>query len=162
MIRRLLPRPAQSFILLVIWLVANMTTSFGQILLGSILAVMLPVITARFWPDAPKLRSVPKLIRYTLVFLYDVLVANLQVALWIVGPVSRLQPRWLFVPLELEHPFTITVLASTISLTPGTISAHISADRRLLIVHCLHSTDDADAVKQMKDRYERPLMEIFG
>lgn len=162
MIKRLLPRPAQSVTLLVVWLLANMSVEPGQILLGGFLAMVLPPLTLRFWPDAPAIRSFRKLLKYTLVFLYDVLIANIQVAFWIVGPVSRLRPRWIFIPLELDHPFSITLLAATVSLTPGTVSSHLSADRRVLVVHCLHTPDDADTVQQIKERYERPLKEIFG
>ncbi len=162
MTRSILPRPFLSLSLLVIWLLVNMSLSLGQVLLGTVLALALPPLTLRFWPDAPAIRSLPKLVRYTLVFLYDVLIANVQVAIWILGPVSRLRPRWVFVPLELEHPLSITLLAATVSLTPGTVSSHISADRRLLIVHCLHTLDDAETVQQIKERYERPLKEIFG
>jgi multicomponent K+:H+ antiporter subunit E len=53
------------------------------------------------------------------------------------------------------------VLACTITMTPGTVSADVSADQRALLVHCLE-TDDPDAVvAQIKSRYERRLKEIF-
>ncbi|MBL4808038.1 MAG: Na+/H+ antiporter subunit E, partial [Rhodobacteraceae bacterium] len=65
------------------------------------------------------------------------------------------------VPLELTSPEAITVLASTITMTPGTVTAMISADARSLLVHCLH-TDDPDAVRdEIKTRYERRLLKAF-
>jgi multicomponent K+:H+ antiporter subunit E len=66
------------------------------------------------------------------------------------------------VPLELQQPFAITLLASIISLTPGTVSANLSGDRRSLLVHDLDVEDaDETAVQRIKQRYEKPLMEIF-
>ena len=55
----------------------------------------------------------------------------------------------------------ITALASTITLTPGTVSADLSSGGHTLLVHCLH-TEDPDGVREeIKSRYERRLMEIF-
>lgn len=161
LLKRILPSPRLSFHMLLIWLVVQMSVSLGNILLGGILAILIPMWTKRFWPDAPRVRNFPLFLRYTAVFLYDVLIANLHVAYQIVMPQSRLKPRFIFIPLDIEHPFTITVLASTISLTPGTVSSHISADHKMLIVHALHCEDEAAMVQEIKDRYERPLMEIF-
>ena len=65
------------------------------------------------------------------------------------------------VPLDLRSPEAITVLAGTITMTPGTVSATLAADGGSLLVHAL-DTDDPDAVRdEIKTRYERRLMEIF-
>jgi len=53
------------------------------------------------------------------------------------------------------------VLAGTITLTPGTVSADLSDGGHSLLVHTLH-TDDPDGVRdEIKQRYERRLKEIF-
>ena len=73
----------------------------------------------------------------------------------------RLRPGFVELPLDLTDEFAITLLASTISLTPGTVSADVSEDRRTLLIHAL-DVDDQDAmIRQIKQRYERPLKEIF-
>jgi len=160
--KKILPRPWLTFSLIVIWMLVQMAFDLGNLIMGIILGLFVPLVTLRFWPNAPKIKSLPKLAKYMAVFLYDVVIANLQVAVWILGPKEKLRPRWLYVPLDVKHPFTITMLASTISLTPGTVSSQISADRKLLIVHCLHTDDDDESVRTMKERYEKPLKEIFG
>jgi multicomponent K+:H+ antiporter subunit E len=65
------------------------------------------------------------------------------------------------VPLELTTAEAITVLAGTITLTPGTVSADLSADGRALLVHCLEAPDPEGVVATIKERYERRLLEIF-
>jgi len=158
---RIMPRPRLSFYMFVIWLTVQMSISPGNLILAGILAIIIPIWTTRFWPNAPRSRNLPLFIRYVVVFLYDVLIANLQVAYQIVMPQERLKPAFIFIPLEIEHPFTITVFASTISLTPGTVSSHVSDDRKMLIVHALHCEDEEALVREIKERYERPLKEIF-
>ena len=93
---------------------------------------------------------------------WDVVVANLQVTrLILFCPVEGLATRWVVVPLELRSPEAITMLAGTITMTPGTVSCDLSADGCSLLVHCLDAPDAEDAVRQMKDRYEARLKEIF-
>ena len=64
-------------------------------------------------------------------------------------------------PLELRQPEAITILAGTITLTPGTVSADLSDEGHSLLVHVLH-TDDPDAVRDdIMNRYQNRLKEIF-
>jgi multicomponent K+:H+ antiporter subunit E len=94
--------------------------------------------------------------------LWDIMVANVQVA-WIVltRPNSKLRPAWIIIPLDLRQPEAITVLAGTITLTPGTVSADVSNTGHYLLVHALDAPDP-DAVRDdIKQRYEARLKEIF-
>ena len=56
----------------------------------------------------------------------------------------------------------ITMLAGTITLTPGTVSADLSDQGSCLLVHVLH-TDDPDSIREdIINRYESRLLEIFA
>jgi multicomponent K+:H+ antiporter subunit E len=55
----------------------------------------------------------------------------------------------------------ITALASLITVTPGTISAELSEDRRHILIHVLNLRDPQAIIDEIKERYERPLREIF-
>ena len=162
MLRRLIPHPILSLTLLLVWLGLVNTVTLGQILLGSALGLIIPLITEPYWPDRPKIRGPLKIAEYGLVVLWDIIVANVQVAMIILfKPEKTITSRWIPVPLELKSPEAITVLAGTITMTPGTVSTMLSADGSAILVHCLH-TDDPDGVRdEIKARYERRLMEIF-
>jgi len=125
--------------------------------------LILPKFTEPFWPDRPRVRIGRALLGYLFVVLFDIVVANFQVAWLILFRRSRdLRSRWLVVPIELTTPEAITVLAGTISLTPGTISSDVSADGRYLLVHALDVADEAAEIARIKTRYEAPLMRIFA
>lgn len=160
--RRFVRHPLLSAFLLGVWLLANNSVSPGQVLLGLVLALAIPAITHTFWPDAPVVKRYAPIPRLLAVVLWDILVANLRVAMLVLGPTGRLKPRFLTVPLTVEHPFSITTLAGIITLTPGTVSAVVSGDRRTLLVHALSEEDAEGAAATIKERYERPILEIFG
>lgn len=157
------PRPLLTLVLTLAWALLEGTLSPGMLVFGLILGVLIPWITAPWWPDAPR-RFRPGLMAiYIVVVLWDIIVANLQVA-WIVlsKPNAKLRPAWVIVPLDLHQPEAITLLAGTVTLTPGTVSADLSDSGRSLLVHALH-TDDPDAIRDdIKHRYERRLKEIFA
>lgn len=158
---RWLPQPMFSLFLWLVWLLLANSLQAGHIVLGAFLALILPLFTARFWPDQPCMGRPRTLARYLAVFLWDIVIANLAVARLILGPVRRLRPAFITLPLDLKNDFAITVLAHSISLTPGTVSSKVSEDRRSLIVHVLDLDDEAQLVQRIKQRYEAPLKEIF-
>ena len=158
--KRLLPYPSLTLVLWLTWLLLK-GFSVGHALLGLILAVVLPLGTRPFWPQVPLVRDRMGLLRFVLRVAKDILLANLAVALKVLGPVKDLQPGFVEVPLDLRDSFAITVLTSTVSLTPGTVSADVSEDRTRLLVHALHVEDPQALVAEIKQRYEGPIKEIF-
>lgn len=161
-VRWLLPHPLLTLLLAVVWVLLQNQITSGMVVFGLILGIIIPRSTAIWWPDSPRKFRMGKMIVYSMIVMWDIVIANIQVA-WIVltVPNAKLKPAWITVPLELVEPEAITLLAGTITLTPGTVSADLSDEGHSLLVHILH-TDDPDAVlDEIKTRYERRLKEIF-
>ncbi|MDI5920144.1 Na+/H+ antiporter subunit E [Halomonas sp. LR5S13] len=156
-----LPRPLFSLFLALLWLLMVNEVSVAHALLGLALGVAIPFVTHGFWPEEAKIRRPLPLVRYLLVLLVDILRSNLVVALRILRPARHLRPGFFTYPLALEDDFAITILASTISLTPGTVSIHYDAEANTLLVHALHLEDEAETIADIRERYEQPLEEIF-
>jgi multicomponent K+:H+ antiporter subunit E len=161
MIGRLLPHPILSASLMLLWLLLVNTLSAGHLLLGALLGWAVPLYTARFWPEQVRVHRPLVLARFTLIVLYDIIVANVTVARLILGPAERMQPAFVTLPLRLQSEVGISLLASTISLTPGTVSAFLSPDRRSLIIHSLHTTEPDELIETIRRRYEQPLREAL-
>ncbi len=158
----LFPHPLLTLLIAVVWIILQNQFSWGMAVFGLILGIIITRITAVWWPERPGGIAVGKFLSYAMIVLWDIIVANIQVA-WIVltKPNSKLKPAWIVVPLDLREPEAITILAGTITLTPGTVSADLSDEGHSLLVHVLH-TEDPDAERDgIKDRYERRLKEIF-
>ena len=162
MIARLVPHPILSATLTVVWLGLVNKVTLGNLLLGGVLGLAIPMLTAAYWPNRPKLRKPLVAVRYIGVVLWDIVIANVEVAMIILFKRrGEIHSHWIVIPLDLTSPEAITWLAGTITLTPGTVSATLSADAGSILVHCLH-TDDPDEVRdKIKARYEAPLKEIF-
>ncbi|MFI0471578.1 Na+/H+ antiporter subunit E [Halomonas sp. HMF6819] len=159
--RKWLPTPVLSLLLLFVWLLMARSYAPGQILLGGTLAILIPLVTYRFWDGHMQIKKPRLLARFILRVLKDIVIANFEVARLLINPWKRLNPHFIEYPLMLEERFTITVLASTISLTPGTVSANLRLDGKSLLIHVLDIEDEQALIEQIRERYERPLKEIY-
>ncbi|MFC0676831.1 Na+/H+ antiporter subunit E [Lysobacter korlensis] len=158
---RFLPSPPLSIAVLVLWLLLVAEFSAGQLALGIVLAIALPLVAGLLQPERAhfgRTRLILVLLRRVL---WDIVLSNIEVARRILGPERALTPTFVWLPLELTNLHAITTLASIITLTPGTVSAELSDDRRHLLIHCFNLADAEALLATIKARYEAPLMEIF-
>lgn len=161
--RRLLPHPILSAVLWLVWLALHNTVAPGHIVLGGVLAVAIPWATTSVIPGAwPTLHRPVAAARLALVVLADIVTSSVDLTRKVLGPETAIKSGFIEVPLALTDDWAITILAGIITMTPGTLTADVAADRSHLLVHAFH-IDDAEAlVASIKSRYEAPLQEIFG
>ena len=159
--RRFVPSLPLSLAVLLLWLLLVAELSPAQLLLGAILALALSLLAGLLQPERARFGRAAVVVVLVRRVLWDILLSNIEVARRILGPESVLTPGFVWLPLHLTNIHGITALASIITLTPGTVSAELSHDRRHLLVHCFN-LKDAEAVRaHIHARYEIPLKEIF-
>lgn len=160
-LRHFVPYPLLSLVIVALSLVLAREMTGGQFVLAVILALAVPKLTERFWTDRPTLRHPLMALRLIAVVMFDVVTANLIVARLVVGPLDRLRPSLVEIPLDLRDGFVATILGSIVSLTPGTVSIDVDCERWMLLVHALDVEDTQVLAETIKARYETPLREIF-
>ncbi|MDY0022401.1 Na+/H+ antiporter subunit E [Arenimonas caeni] len=161
MFRRWFPSIPLTLSVVAFWLVMNDAFNPAHIAFGLLLGLVIPLFAARLDREFARigsLRGVPRLLMH---LLWDILVSNITVARQVLGRETRIHPGFVWYPLDIDNIHGIAALASMITLTPGTVTTTLSGDRKYLLIH-VFNLDDADAmIAGIKDRYERPLMEIF-
>lgn len=157
-----LPYPILSLLLFIVWLLLVSEISVAHVLLAFFLAWGLPLLCRPFLSTLPAIRQPFAAFRLIGLVTYDIVVANIAVARLVLGPTARLKPVFVQVPLTLTQPMSIALLASIITMTPGTVSSDLSKDNKMLLVHALDCSDPDALVADIKQRYEKPLLEIFG
>ena len=158
---RLLPSPPLSVAVFVLWLLLVGDFSLGQLALAALMALLLPLLAGLLQPERARFGRTRTIVVLSRRVLWDMLLSNIEVARRILGPERALTPGFIWVPLDLQNIHGITALASIITLTPGTLSAELTDDRRHLLVHAFNLKDADATVAEIKARYEAPLKEIF-
>ena len=157
-----LPHPLLSALLAGVFLLLYESLHPAQVLWAVILGVALPWLVRGFLGPASHVHAWGTALHFTFVVLWDIVVSNLTVARIVLDPSSRPRPAWVPVPLALRHEGAVTLLASIITMTPGTVSCVVDEGRRQILVHALDCADPTALAADIKARYEAPLQEIFG
>jgi len=100
--------------------------------------------------------------RLFVVFLWDLVVANLEQLRIVLSPRIDVRPGWIRFRSELETPAMRALLGAMLSLTPGSVTYEdlSSEDGCILCVHVLDLRDEAALVAQIRRRFEAPLHEM--
>ena len=157
----MLPYPLLSASLVLMWLALNGFT-LGHLILGSVVAVFASWGMASLRPVKPRMPKwylLPKLVG---IVLYDIVRSNIAVAsILIAGRGRRFRSGFIAVPLDLQNPTALAVLAVVVTSTPGTAWLEYNSLSRTVLIHVLDLVDEADWRALIKGRYEALLMEIF-
>ncbi len=154
--------PLLPFFLLLMWLLLNDSLSVSDIALGVLFAVFISIAVTRLRPLPAWPRRLHVAIGLCWHVFVDIVHSNLNVGRIILGA-SRRQPNISFIkiPLDMSDPHGLAMLTIIITGCPGTVWAGHDAKNKVLTLHVLDLHDEAFWVRTVKQRYERPLMEIF-
>lgn len=136
--------------------VANLAVGFG-------LGYLILLFAQRALGPSRYYAKVPQVAGFAAFYIWQLILSNLRVAYDVVTPTHYMRPGVVSVPLDAETDAEITLLANLITLTPGTLSLDLSADRRVLYVHAMYiDNDDVElARRRIKEGIERRVLEVL-
>ncbi|WP_116808490.1 Na+/H+ antiporter subunit E [Steroidobacter cummioxidans] len=149
--------------LAVLWLVLTGSLSLGNILLGLVVAFGMVLSFQKLRPVRPRLHRVHVGFILLFVVLKDIIKSNIAVGRIVLGLTGRREVKsdFLDIPLDLRDPHGLAVLAMIVTATPGTVWSGLTDDSSVLKLHVLDLQDPEEWIRIIKQRYERPLREIF-
>jgi multicomponent Na+:H+ antiporter subunit E len=151
-----------NILLALVW--AALTGSFTYINLafGLVLSYgILWIVTRAGVQDSGYFKRVPRIVSFLLFFVKELIKANLQVAYDVLTTKDHMQPGIVGVPLEAKTNMEITLLANFITMTPGTLSLDVSTDQKVLYIHAMYIKDRQAFIDEIKDGFERRLLQIL-
>ena len=160
--KRLFPAPILSLAIMALWLLLNRSLAASDVLLGLVVAFAAPALSAPLRPTPVRIRRPATIVRLVFAVMRDVVASNIHVA-WLILASRKQGPRAAFVaiPLELRDPNGLAALALITTVVPGTVWSEFSLEGDMLLLHVFDVEDTATFIAHYKDRYERPLREIF-
>jgi multicomponent Na+:H+ antiporter subunit E len=136
----------------------------GQFLEGVVVGLPIAYVFRRLYaPRVDLTRTVrvsPHAARYLGAFGWELVRANLDVAYRVLSPGMPIEPDVILVPLRVESAAAVTVIANSITITPGTVTLDHDADANALYVHVIDGRDPADVAVPIRN-WEDSALEIF-
>ncbi|MDR5651692.1 Na+/H+ antiporter subunit E [Ruixingdingia sedimenti] len=160
---RLVPHPLLSLALVLMWLLLT-RFSLGHLLLGVVIALIAGWALGKVEPERPRLRRIWPLIRLMGIVSVDIIRSNIAVAGLILtrGRHGARKSAFVDIPLRLDDPVPLALLAMIITATPGTAWLEHDPDTGVLILHVFDVIDEDEWRHLIRDRYESLLLEAFG
>jgi multicomponent Na+:H+ antiporter subunit E len=153
------------FFLLVLWLLLTSTFNSQEFLVGVFVCFVIALITYKFYIKlgfpSISLKKFYFFIVYILVLFYEIIKANLDVALRIIRPSLPINPGVVIIKTSLKSDIAKTILANSITLTPGTFTLDIQGDKLLIHWIDVEATDIEAATDIIGERFEKYLRIIF-
>jgi multicomponent Na+:H+ antiporter subunit E len=148
-------------ILTFVWVALTGSYQFANYLFGFILSFSIMWVSRTGdYTYSKYFTALPRLISFFFFFIYELIKANLHVAYEVITPKFYMTPGIIKVPLDVKSDIEITFLANLISLTPGTLSLDVSADKKVLYVHSMYIKDKESFIKGIKDGFEKRILNI--
>ncbi len=151
-----------NILLMLAWVVLTGYYSFRSLVFGFIVSYLLLWLLSRAVGESSYFRRSRQLVYLGFYFLYELAVSNLRVAWDVLTPRHRMRPGVVRVPLELTDDAEVTLLANLITLTPGTLTLDISEDGKTLFMHDMYIGERDEAVRRIKQGFERRIREVSG
>jgi multicomponent Na+:H+ antiporter subunit E len=147
--------------LAILWMLITNLFSFANLVVGMVVGFGVLAFLGAPLGGRVYARRLGAALGLGVFFIKELLVANVKMAAFTLGPLSRIRPGIVAVPLEVMSDDALTVLANLITLTPGTLSVEVAPDRRTLYVHAMDVPDAAGLVAEIKQGFERRVLEVM-
>lgn len=144
-----------------VWAFAMGEFSLGNLAIGFALGYAVLWLGGSLFGSSAYCRRLPRLVELVVFFLWELVLANLRVAVEVITPRNRMRPGIIALPLDARSDLEIMLLAGLIALTPGSLSLGVSDDRRVLYVHAMYLHDIEKTKQSLKNGFERRLLEVL-
>jgi len=151
---------------LLVWILITTVFSIPSLVAGIIMALITAIFAGEMLIVTERkfhLKRVWYTIEYLFKFTWELIKANFNVAYIVIHPLLPIKPGIVKVKTKLKRDSALTMLANSITLTPGTLTVDIDVDNQILYVHWIDvkSTDIERTTKDIGGRFEKLLEEIF-
>jgi multicomponent Na+:H+ antiporter subunit E len=150
-----------------VWLALTAGGGGQEVLAGLVVAAIVALVAGRFLGGLPRTRGLGRrflfALLYGVTFLWEMIKANVHVALIVLNPARPIRPGIIKIRTGLTKDTAITVLANSITLTPGTFTVDVNPPARELYIHCITvgGTDLEENTRKIGLKFERILKEVF-
>ncbi|MEK4230455.1 Na+/H+ antiporter subunit E [Solibacillus sp. FSL H8-0538] len=149
-----------NFSLAFLWMFLSDNYTASGFIIGFLLGMLSVISMRRFFPGRLYTGRIWAMIKLTILFLKELVLANVAVLKVVLKPKLDMAPAFFKYETTLTREWEITLLSSLITLTPGTVVVHISDDSKYLFVHAIDAADVEGTIHSIRDSFEKAILEV--
>jgi len=143
------------------WAAVTGHFEFSNVVIGMVLGYVVLFVAQPVMGPSNYSKRLHRTVRFVVFYVWELVLANLRVASDVLSREPRIRPGVLAIPLEANTDIEITLLANLLTLTPGSVSLDVSADRRFLYLHAMYIDDLEGYRASVKADVERRVLEVL-
>ena len=147
-------------VIALIWMVIRGEYSFVEFVMGYLVGLLALFLFRRFLSKEFYLKKVYAVIKLILLLFQQLVLSNIDMIKVVLSPKLDITPGIIAMPTKLKTEWEITILASLITLTPGTLSMSFSEDSKIIYIHCIDVPDKEEVIKDIQATFERAILEV--
>jgi multicomponent Na+:H+ antiporter subunit E len=146
------------------WAALQGEFSFRTLMTGQLLGYLILLALARGGVLNPSryIGRVHRVVGLAAFFLWELMKANLRLALDVATPRFHMRPGIIALPLDVTQDDQILLLSMLINTTPGSVALDVSPDRKTLYVHVMYMDTPDAAREEIKKGFERRVLSVLG
>lgn len=152
-----------NLLLALAWAALSGEFSLGTLITGQVFGyvILLALVKGGVLPSSPYVGKVHLAAGLAAFFLWELVYANLRLAIDVLTPRLRIRPGVVAVPLDATREPEILLLAALINLTPGSVALDVSPDRKVMYVHIMYVASPEAARRDIKNGFERRVLRLL-
>lgn len=143
-----------------VWMFLSESYTLLTFVLGYAIGILLLLLLNRFFPSPFYFKRIYKLFVLILIFIRELILSNIDIVKFVYRKKNDFEPGIFAMPIEVKQNWEITLLANLITLTPGTLTVAVSNDNSTLFIHAMHIDDIDDSINDIKNTFEKAIMEV--
>lgn len=143
-----------------LWMFLSSNYSLSRFIIGYLLGLLVIIALRKFFKTRLYTDRVWAVIKLTVLFIKELILANITVLKLVIKPKLDMQPAFFKYDTTLTEDWEITLLSSLITLTPGTVVVHVSDDSKSLFIHVIDSQDINETIDSIKYSFEKAILEV--
>ena len=153
-----------NLLLALAWTALQGDFSLANLVTGHVLGylILLSLVKGGILTTSPYIGRAHQAAALAAFFVWELLRANLRLALDVATPRYQMKPGIVAVPLDVTRDAEILLLAMLINLTPGSVALDVSDDRRVMYVHVMYIDSPDAARSEIKHGFERRVRQLLG
>ncbi|MDV2683039.1 Na+/H+ antiporter subunit E [Alkalihalophilus lindianensis] len=149
-----------NIVIAIIWVNFQNSYTGVDFFIGYVVGIFILFVLRRFLRFDFYMRRVWAIIKLIGLFFKELILANIDVIKIVLSPKMNIQPGIVAVPTKLKTDWELSLLASLISLTPGTLSMDFSDDNKYIYIHAIDVPNKEAMIKEIHNTFERAILEV--
>jgi multicomponent Na+:H+ antiporter subunit E len=153
-----------NMLLALAWAALQGEFSLWTLVTGQFLGYLILVVLVRggVLETSPYIGRVHRVVSLAAYFFYELVTANIRLALDVATPHFNMKPGIIALPLDATKDRQILLLSMLINTTPGSVALDVSPDRKTLYVHVMYMDTPDAAREELKQGFERRVLGVLG